>query len=235
MNEAQSVTLRWPERRAWFAEMSDYLKSLDPDPLIAPGDWGYRSAAERREWLADHALPHIDYCDVHNYPITDHDSLVDSLEALRQFIDNRVAAAFSIRKPLVFGEFGMGVEGYKGFSQVDWFRAYFEANAHDGASGAMFWILTPDPKHGYGVTYTTPRDQPVFAEIKRAAELFASLENAEPPPRVTNIGQHLVPRQIAFTRAPDDPGIRPQLIAREDHTLLYRFKPEAAVAQRFEK
>jgi hypothetical protein len=161
--------------------------------------------------------------------------LVDSLEALREFIDNRVAAAFSIRKPLVFGEFGMGIEGYKGFSQVDWFRAYFEANAHEGASGAMFWIITPDPKRGYGVTYTTPRDQPVFAEIKRAAELFASLENAEPPPRVTNISQHLVPRQIAFTRAPDDPGIQPQLIAREDHTLLYRFKPEAAVAQRFEK
>src|SRR5215813_1506725 len=57
MNEAQSVSLRWSERRAWIAEMSAYLKSLDPDHMIAPGDWGYRSAAERREWLADHALP----------------------------------------------------------------------------------------------------------------------------------------------------------------------------------
>ncbi|MDX6384676.1 MAG: mannan endo,4-beta-mannosidase, partial [Blastocatellia bacterium] len=68
MNEAQCLTGRWEERRAWLAEMSSYLKTLDPDHLIAPGEWGYRSAAERREWLIDHALPNIDICDVHNYP-----------------------------------------------------------------------------------------------------------------------------------------------------------------------
>src|SRR5712692_530941 len=90
MNEAQCLTGRWNERRAWLAEMSAYLKSLDPDHLIAPGDWGYRSAAERREWLADHALPQIDYCDVHNYPRDDLDSFVDSPQALGEFIENRV-------------------------------------------------------------------------------------------------------------------------------------------------
>src|SRR2546425_3062115 len=68
MNEARCLTGRWEERRAWFAEMSAYLKSLDPNHLIAPGDWGYRSATERREWLKDHALANIDYCDVHSYP-----------------------------------------------------------------------------------------------------------------------------------------------------------------------
>src|SRR6185436_12199011 len=82
MNEAQCLTGRWEERRAWFAEMSAHLKSLDPNHLIAPGDWGYRSAAERREWIKDHALPNIDYCDVHNYPRDDHDSFVDSPQAL---------------------------------------------------------------------------------------------------------------------------------------------------------
>jgi len=235
MNEAQCVTLRWPERRAWFAEMSAYLKSLDPDHLIAPGDWGYRSAAERREWLADHALPHIDYCDVHNYPINDQDSYVDSLDALREFIDNRVAAAYSLGKPLVFGEFGMGVEGYKGIAQVDWFRTYFDAGAHAGAGGAMFWIITPDPRRGYGVTYTTPRDSSVLAEIKRGSELFASLENAPASLAITNTAQHLVPRQFTFTRTAGDPVIQPQLVGRDDHTFVYRFKPEAAVAQRFEK
>jgi hypothetical protein len=29
--------------------------------------------------------------------------------------------------------------------------------------------------------------------------------------------------------------VQPQLIRRDDHTLLYRFKPEAAIGQRFEK
>lgn len=235
MNEAQAVTLRWSERRAWIAEMSAYLKSLDPDHMIAPGDWGYRSAAERREWLADHGLPQIDYCDVHSYPRDDHDSFVESPGTLGEFIDNRVAAACSLRKPLVFGEFGMGVEGYKGFSQIDWYRAYFEGNARAGSGGAMFWILTPDPNRGYGVSYGTPRDAAMVAEIKRGSALFASLARAFPPSGMRESSRHLVPRQFAFNRRPDDAGIQPQLIARDDHTLLYRFKPQMAVAQRFEK
>ena len=138
--------------------MSTYLKSLDPGHLVAPGEWGYRSAAERREWLLDHSLPNIDYCDIHNYPRTDADSFVDSPKALSEFIDNRAAAAFSIGKPIVFGEFGMSGDGYKGSSQLEWFRSYFESAARAGAGGAMFWIMTPDPGRGYGVTYSTSRD-----------------------------------------------------------------------------
>jgi hypothetical protein len=65
--------------------------------------------------------------------------------------------------------------------------------------------------------------------------LFTSLQDAGPPSRLTDESQHLVPRQFAFTRAADDPVTLPQIIARADHTVVYRFKPEAAVAQRFEK
>lgn len=235
INEAQVVTGRWAERRAWIAEMSAYLKSLDPNHIIAPGTWGYRTAAERREWLTDHRLPNIDYCDVHNYPRPDEDSFVDSPTALRQFIDNRAAAAFSINKPLVFGEFGMGLEGYKGFSRVEWFRAFLEGNIRAGVAGAMFWILTPDPNRGYGVVYTTPRDQAVIAEISRVARAFDALKSADPPGRLTDPGRHLVPRQFAWTRAPGDPATLPQIIVREDRSILYRFKPNTAARARFEK
>ena len=71
-----------------------YLKSLDLGHLIAPGDWGYRSAAERREWLKDHALPNIDYCDVHIYPRDDHDSVIDSPKALNEFIEGHRSRRF---------------------------------------------------------------------------------------------------------------------------------------------
>jgi len=235
MNEAQCLTGRWAERRAWIAEMSGYLKSLDPDHLIAPGEWGYRSAAERHEWLLDHALPNIDYCDVHNYPHDDTDSAVDSPQALGEFIDNRVAAAYSIRKPLVLGEFGMSSDGYKGFTQVDWYRAYFEHSARAGASGAMFWILTPDPQRGYGVTYSSPRDAPVLAEVSGASHLFASLRNASPPPALLDPGKHLVPRQFAFERPENDPAAQAQVVYQPDGTVLYRFGPNMAVRGRFEK
>jgi mannan endo-1,4-beta-mannosidase len=235
MNEAQAVTGRWAERRAWVAEMSAYLKSLDAKHIIAPGTWGYRTAAERREWLADHLLPNIDYCDVHNYPRPDEDSFVDSPTALREFIDNRAAAAFSINKPLVFGEFGMGPEGYKDFSQVEWFRAFLEGNVRAGAGGAMFWILTPDPQRGYGVVYATPRDQAIFAEISRAAKAFESLKSADPPAQLSDPGRNLIPRQFVWRRPDGDTATVPLTIVREDRSILYRFKPNMAVEARFEK
>ncbi|MEK6283814.1 MAG: cellulase family glycosylhydrolase [Acidobacteriota bacterium] len=235
INEGQAITGREAERRAWIAEMSAYLKSLDPNHIIAPGTWGYRTAAERREWLRDHQLPNIDYCDVHNYPRPDTDVFVDSPAAMREFVDNRAAAAFSLKKPLVFGEFGMGPEGYNGFSQVEWFRAFFESNVRAGSAGAMFWILTPDPARGYGVVYATARDQGVMAEVSRAARMFAALASAEPPERLTDPSRHLVPRQFAWSRSQGDPATIPQSFLREDKSILYRFKPRMAASARFEK
>jgi len=235
MNEAQVITGRWAERRAWFAEMSEYLKSLDPNHLIAPGAWGYRSSSERREWLADHAIPTIDYCDVHIYPRDDHNSFVDSPADLKEFIDNRAAASFSLGKPLVFGEFGMGVEGYNGASQEEWYSAYLEGNAAAGAGGVMFWILTPDVRRGYGVTYSTPRDRAVLDEVARASRIFAQLQSAELPERLRDASRHLIPRQFAWTRAAGDAASLPQMIIRDDKTVLYQFKPQMASAERFEK
>ena len=235
MNEAQSVTSRWAERRAWLAEMSTYLRSLDPNHIIAPGDWGYRTAAERREWLKDHQLPNIDYCDVHNYPVPDADVSVDSPAALREFIDNRAAAAFSIRKPLVLGEFGMGPEGHRGFSQLEWYRAFFESNIRAGSAGAMFWILTPDPARGYSITYANGRDEDLLAEIKHASQMFASLADADPPERLLDASRHLVPRQFAWARPANDPATLPLVTVREDKSILYRFKPQMASSERFEK
>jgi mannan endo-1,4-beta-mannosidase len=237
MNEAQAPTGRWAERRAWVAEMSAYIKSLDPDHLVTSGTWGYRTSWERREWLEEHRLPTIDYCDVHNYPRDDHDSFVDSPEALREFMDNRAAAAFSLNKPFLMGEFGMGPEGYKGFSEVEWYRAFFESSLRAGAGGAMFWIITPDPHRGYGITYTTPRDLEVRAEIRRAAELFAAHQGDAHPKHLLDASRHLVPRQFSFTRAPGDPITRPEIIMpeKEGGAILYRFTPEMAISARFEK
>jgi mannan endo-1,4-beta-mannosidase len=235
LNEAQSVTGRWEERRAWFAEMSAYLKSIDPNHLIAPGDWGYRSAAERREWLKDHALPNIDYCDVHNYPRADTDISVDSSPALREFVQNRVAAAAAVNKPLVFGEFGMGRDGFKGLTEVEWFRAYFEHTAREGVGGAMFWILTPDPSRGYAVTYSSAADASVLAEIRGASHLFNSLANATPPPALLDAGKHLVPRQLAFSRSESEDGVQPRRLDESDGRIIYKFRPESVVRGRFEK
>lgn len=236
MNEAQGLPGRWHERHEWVAEMSRYVKSLDPHHLLTPGTWGYRSAFERRAWLEEHRLPHVDFVDVHNYPRDDHDTFVTTTQALGEFIENRAAASFSLNKPFVMGEFGMGVEGYEGVSQAEWYRAYFERSARNGAAGAIFWILTPDVRRGYGITYTNPRDDTVRAEIARGSALFASERNAEPPALTLDARRHLIPRQFAFTRAADDEGARPAITnPAPGGGLLYRFLPEQAARGRFEK
>src|ERR1041384_1696620 len=216
MNEAQVITGRWAERRAWFEEMSAYLKSLDPNHMIAPGAWGYRSSSERREWLADHAIPTIDYCDVHIYPRDDHNSFVDSPAALKEFIENRAAAAYSVKKPLVFGEFGMGVEGYNNAAQVDWYKAFLEGNVRAGSAGAVFCVLTPRARRGYGVTYSTSRDQAIMSEIARASQMFAALQSAELPQHLLDSDEHLVPRQFAWSRPAGDESAFPQITVRDD-------------------
>ncbi|HVG29974.1 MAG TPA: cellulase family glycosylhydrolase [Pyrinomonadaceae bacterium] len=205
MNEAQAPTGRWAERRAWVAEMSAFVKSLDPDHMVVSGSWAYRSALERLAWLEEQRLPTLDYCDVHNYPRDDQDSFVTSPTALAEFVDNRAAAAYSINKPLVVGEFGMSPDGFVGATQAEWFRALFDATRRASVSGAMFWILTPDPRRGYGVTYTTTRDDDLRAEIARGAQQLAARAEAEPPAELLRAGHHLIPRQFAFERAAGDP------------------------------
>ncbi len=235
INEGQAVTSRWHERRAWVEEMSNYLRTLDGNHLITSGVWSYRTAAERREWIFDHQLPNIDYCDFHHYPNPDRDVAVDSPADLQDFVDNRMAAAYTLNKPVVLGEFGMGPEGFNGYSQLEWYRAFFESNIRAGAAGAMFWIWTPDPARGYGVAYATDRDKGLVAEIQRAAQLFESLKGAEVPQRLTEPLRHLVPRQYAWTRAASDPATVPLMIVRDDKSILYRFSPRMAQSARFEK
>ncbi|MDQ3253557.1 MAG: cellulase family glycosylhydrolase [Acidobacteriota bacterium] len=251
MNEAQSPTGRWAERRAWVAEMSAFIKSLDPHHLVTPGTWGYRTAWERRAWVEEHRLPTVDYCDVHVYPRDDHDSYVNSPDALREFIDNRAAAAFSVDKPLVIGEFGMTLDGFAGVSQAEWFRAYFENAARAGVSGAMFWIWTHATERDYGVSYVTPRDDAVRAEFARAAKLFDTHAADQPPAHLLDAGRHLVPRQFVFACRENDETTQPAVkIPREADIsaterapesvpetdgVIYQFSPEQAVRGRFEK
>jgi hypothetical protein len=96
----------------------------------------------------------------------------------------------------------------------------------------MFWILTPDPKRGFGITYTTSRDEAVFNEIQRAAQSFAGLSAATLPDRLGEPGRHLIPRQFAWRREIPE---SPRMIVREDRSILYGFKPQLASQNRFEK
>jgi mannan endo-1,4-beta-mannosidase len=233
MNEAQALNGRWGERKAWMAEMSTYVRSLDAHHLISPGTWGYRTGGERRAWIEEHRLPNIDYCDVHHYPRDDTDSFVDTPEALGAFLDNRVAAALEVDKPLVVSEFGVPNDGYHGLSRTDWYRAYFDNAVRAGVAGAMCWIYTFEPEREYSITQTS-RDESIHAEIKRGAALMAEHAGDWPPLHILELEHHRIPHQFAFSRPPNDPATEPFIVWRTNG-ILYQFRPENVAAGRFEQ
>ena len=65
--------------------------------------------------------------------------------------------------------------------------------------------------------------------------MFAALQSAEVSSYLQDTERHLIPRQFAWSRAESDTATAPQMIVREDKTILYQFKPQMASAERFEK
>jgi hypothetical protein len=65
--------------------------------------------------------------------------------------------------------------------------------------------------------------------------MFAALQSAELPAHLQETSRHLIPRQFAWSRAQGAEATSPKITVREDKSILYQFKPQAASAQRFEK
>ena len=74
-----------------------------------------------------------------------------------------------------------------------------------------------------------------MSEISRGSRVFSELGSMELPQSLQDASRHLVPRQFAWTRTAGDPATQPQMILKDDRSVLYQFKPQAASAQRFEK
>lgn len=236
MNEAQAPTWRWQERRAWVDEMSTFVRSLDSNHLITPGIWGYRNSIERRLWIEDHRLPNVDFADIHHYPRDDKDSFDESPTALATFLENRAAAGAALNKPVVVGEFGMSADGYGGFSQTQWYRAYFDAASRLGLGGAMYWILTPDKNRGhYGVTYSGDRDQAVLAEIQRGSRVMLAAAGEETHPDLKGGERYLAPNLFALQRRPEIPPSPPSASKTPQGSIVYRFQAENVASGQFER
>src|SRR6202165_559105 len=81
-------------RLAWTAEMSAYVKSLDPNHLVSSG---YGS-----DKLSDLAIPTLDFGTWHGYPLYDKLTIQQFNDMIAEFCDLAVRA----RKPVLLEEFG---------------------------------------------------------------------------------------------------------------------------------
>jgi mannan endo-1,4-beta-mannosidase len=140
---------------AWVKEMSEHIKSLDANHLVAVGDEGFFNrpgdASEQYNGKdgVDHeaflALPSIDYGTFHLYP----DNWSTGTQWGNQWIIDHVAAAQKAGKPTVLEEYGIVVKrddktgkvtgGYdrRRIAYTNWNNLMLKG----GGNAAMFWIL----------------------------------------------------------------------------------------------
>jgi endo-1,4-beta-mannosidase len=139
----------------WVKEMSEYIKSIDPNHMVAVGDEGFfnRPGQSSDQYNGkegvDHeaflALPSIDYGTFHLYP----DTWATSVKWANQWIIDHVAAAQKAGKPTVLEEYGIMVKREEKTGRVvggyDRRRtAYVNWNnllRQGGGNASMFWML----------------------------------------------------------------------------------------------
>lgn len=145
---------------AWAADMSAYVKSIDPNHLVAVGDegflngggehWTYR-ASEGVDHRALTALPAVDYGTFHLYPETwgTTSSWAD------RWIEDHAQIARELDKPDVLEEYGERVardaEGriIQGRDRrLSLYRRWNEQVLRAGGSAAMFWLLAGNTENG---------------------------------------------------------------------------------------
>jgi mannan endo-1,4-beta-mannosidase len=132
----------------WTEEMSNYVRELAPQQLIALGtegfftrpgheDWAY-NGNEGVDWERIITLPNINYGTLHLYP--EHWSKHNAEQWGSQWIKDHADAARKANKPAVLEEYGIGKDEpqNRAFIYDRWTNLAYE----EGLAGSMFWILT---------------------------------------------------------------------------------------------
>ncbi len=147
----------------WLGFMSDFIRSVDPNHLIASGEEGYKSKphskaqVDRHWWLSDGSkgadyernltLPNIDFATVHAYPTHWMISTEDIDWFSEEFLADRARIAHKLKKPVVLEEIGISdIENpYLGYTKEPhkWLEVLLNAANAANYNGTMIWQLVP--------------------------------------------------------------------------------------------
>ncbi|MEN9834140.1 MAG: hypothetical protein RL011_333 [Pseudomonadota bacterium] len=147
----------------WLSFMSDFIRSVDPNHLIASGEEGYKrephsqAQVDHHWWLSDGSkgadyernltLPNIDFATVHAYP-THWMISTDEIEWFaKEFLADRARIAHKLDKPVVLEEIGISdIENpYLGYTKEPhkWLELLLNGANDAGYNGTMIWQLVP--------------------------------------------------------------------------------------------
>ncbi|HLG73265.1 MAG TPA: cellulase family glycosylhydrolase [Chloroflexota bacterium] len=132
--------------KAWAADMSTLVKSIDPKHLLSIGTIGGGQCGSRGdEYQALHDLPQVDLCEYHDYGQPTVPLPGDAYNGLQVRIDQCRA----LGKPLFVGEIGIE-RGEAGSldNRAALFAAKLEALAQQGVAGWLLWAWMDGPHGG---------------------------------------------------------------------------------------
>ncbi len=135
---------------SWVAEMSRFIKQIDPVHLVAVGDEGFFNRSLSTDWTYNGSqgvdfeaflgLSTIDFGTFHLYP----DGFGKSGDFAAYWIDDHLAAGFRAGKPVVLTEYGSKDQATRDSVYQSWLnRIYAQAGAGD-----LFWMLASEQDDG---------------------------------------------------------------------------------------
>ncbi len=137
----------------WAEEMSDYIRSIDPNHLISVGDEGFYAGRQGALYSGEDGVDHealiglenIDYTTFHLYP----DHWGKPVTWGEQWIEDHLDSARRVGKPAVLEEYNVAVKRDErtleivsgGERRATALARWNERLQLRGAAGAMFWML----------------------------------------------------------------------------------------------
>jgi mannan endo-1,4-beta-mannosidase len=174
---------------SWVTDMSGYIKTIDSHHLVGTGDEGFfNEPGNASDWTlngsqgvdskAFAAVPTIDYLSYHLYP----DGWGKDAAWGTQWIKDHSAAARSVGKPAILGEYGFKDQSTRNVVYRDW----TDAVRTSGGAGALFWILSDVREDGTLYPdydgFTVYASSPVSITLKNFATALTAKGRVSFPP-----------------------------------------------------
>lgn len=154
MNEPRNPGKNPSILTSWANEMSTYVKSVDPNHLVALGDEGYFSNMEGEayggesktsydgsqgvDYKAVLALDNIDFGTYHLYPEGWGAPDVAELWG-EKWIKDHISASKSLQKPCLCEEFGINAQNGRNRELI--YSRWCQVIYDEGGAGGLFWML----------------------------------------------------------------------------------------------
>jgi len=132
-NEPESSSI--PLLQSWIAEMSQYVKGIDTNHLLGPGDEGYFNSSGD-DPQGELNLPNIDFGTMHTYPA--YTGL--NIQQTSDLIQQHCTLASTSQKPVLLEEFGYS---YQNVGQAATYKLWLDNLVQNNdCAGFLFWRLT---------------------------------------------------------------------------------------------